>query len=261
LKARVVLITGASSGIGQACAGLLPIYGYRVYQGSRSSAQLPLDVTSDGSVRDAIASIVAKEGRIDAVINNAGIALGGAVEDTNPDEALELFETNFFGVLRVIRAVLPHMRKQGSGRILNIGSIGGLLAIPYQGLYSASKFALEGLTESLRLELKPFGIHAVLIEPGDHRTGLTRNRRTTAASTSASPYHRRFTTAIARMSQDEQSGPDPERVARLVLKVLEARKPRLRCTTGPFLQRGAVLLKRLAPYSVIEKVMNVYYSR
>jgi NAD(P)-dependent dehydrogenase (short-subunit alcohol dehydrogenase family) len=253
----VVLVTGASSGIGAACAELLPVYGYRVYPGSRTNG---LDVTSDESVVQFVRGIIEKEGRLDAVINNAGIALAGAVEDTTPSEALQLFETNFFGALRTIRAALPQMRSQRAGRIINIGSIGGLLAIPYQGFYSASKFALEGLTESLRLEVRQFGIQATLIEPGDHRTALTKNRTLTAASGPASPYHERFKKAVGKMAQDEQAGPDPMRVARVILRVLESRDPRLRYTTGPAIQRAAVFLKRAAPYSLIQRAMDLYYS-
>jgi len=252
----ITLITGASSGIGQACAQLLPVYGFKVYPASRHHPEFPLDVTNDSSVDRLVSEIIAKEGRIDVVINNAGIVVAGAVEDTTPEEALHQFNTNLLGVLRVTRAVLPYMRRQGSGNIINIGSIGGLLAIPYQGLYSASKFALEGLTESLRLEVKQFGIQAAMIEPGDHRTALTQNRIRTAASS----YGAKADRAIAQMARDEQNGPDPIGVARTVLKVLESRHPRLRYTTGPALQRAAVLLKRIAPYSLIERVMEIYYS-
>jgi NAD(P)-dependent dehydrogenase (short-subunit alcohol dehydrogenase family) len=255
-RTRVVLVTGGSSGIGKACADLLPVYGFRVIAASRYHPEFPLDVTSDSSVDRLIAEIIEKEGRIDVVVNNAGIVIAGAVEDTTPAEALHQFETNLLGVLRVTRAVLPHMRRQGSGNIINIGSIGGLLAIPYQGIYSASKFALEGLTEALRLEVKQFDIYVSLVEPGDHRTALTRNRVRTMAST----YGQRAERAIARMAQDEQAGPDPEGVARVVLKVLEAKRPRLRYTAGPAVQRVAVLLKRVAPYSVIERIMDIYYS-
>jgi NAD(P)-dependent dehydrogenase (short-subunit alcohol dehydrogenase family) len=257
---RVVLVTGASSGIGKACADLLPLYGFKVYPASRSHPEFPLDVTNDQSVHNLIRTLLDKEGRIDAVVNNAGIVIGGAIEDATPAEALRQFDTNFLGTLRVTRAVLPQMRKQGSGKIINIGSIGGLLAIPYQGLYSASKFAVEGLTESLRLEVKQFGISATVIEPGDHRTALTRNRIMTAASASTSAYTASCTRAISKMAGDEQAGPDPMGVARVVLKVLETTRPRLRYTTGPALQRAAVLLKRLAPYALLERIMHRYYS-
>jgi NAD(P)-dependent dehydrogenase (short-subunit alcohol dehydrogenase family) len=259
-RARVVLVTGASSGIGKACAEHLALYGFRVYAASRSSPELPLDITSEDSVQSAVARIIEAEGRIDGLVNNAGIGLAGAIEDTTPEEALQQFDTNLFGQLRVIRAVLPHMRRQRSGYIVNIGSIGGLLAIPYQGLYSASKFALEGLTEALRMEVKPFGIHATIIEPGDHRTAFTQNRRLTAAAHAGSAYHARFERALSRMAKDEQTSPDPVGVARVVLKVFGSGAPRQRYTTGPLLQRGAAALKRFGPNSLVERILDLYYS-
>jgi NAD(P)-dependent dehydrogenase (short-subunit alcohol dehydrogenase family) len=256
---RIVLVTGASSGIGKACAELLPVYGFKVIPASRHHSEFTLDVTSDASVERLVAEIIEREGRIDAVVNNAGIVIAGAIEDTTPLEALHQLETNLLGTLRVTRAVLPHMRKQGSGKIVNIGSIGGLLAIPYQGLYSASKFAIEGLTEALRLEVKQFGIHASVIEPGGHRTAITQNRVRTSASIAGSAYSAGAERAIGKMAKDEQDGPDPSGVARIVLRVLETRRPRLRYTTGPAIQRAAVLLKRVAPYSLIERIVDLYY--
>jgi short-subunit dehydrogenase len=168
-------------------------------------------------------------------------------------------EVNFFGVLRACRAVLPVMRERGSGYIVNIGSIGGLIALPYQGLYSASKFALEGLSESLRVEVKDFGIRVVIVEPGDHKTSFTENRRLTDESSGNSPYRDWFQRAVARMAADEQSNPGPERIARLVHKIATTANPRFRYTIGPGSQRAAVLLKRIAPYSIVESLMKRYY--
>ena len=233
---NVALITGASSGIGAACAAFLAAQGYRVYGGSRSAVTaagvepLALDVSDDASVARAIETILAKEGRLDILVNNAGFGIAGAIEDTSIDEARAQFDVNFFGVLRMCRAVLPGMRQQKTGYIVNIGSIGGLIAIPFQGFYSASKFALEGFSEALRLEVRPFGIRVVLIEPGDHRTSFTQNRRSTAQSGEGSAYRDRFHRAIARMAADEQGGPGPEGVARLLLKVVSHPHPRLRYT-------------------------------
>jgi NAD(P)-dependent dehydrogenase (short-subunit alcohol dehydrogenase family) len=267
MNKNVVLVTGASSGIGLCCAEYLASRGYRVYGGSRRATSSPLvesivlDVRDDRSVRAAVDGVIAREGRIDILINNAGVSIAGAVEDTSIEEAREQFEVNFFGVLRACREVLPPMRAQGSGHIVNIGSIGGLVAIPYQGLYSASKFALEGLTESLRLEARDFGVQVVLVEPGDHRTGLTANRRLTAGSQSNPAYRVRFERAVARMAADEQGGPGPESVARLVHRVINHRRPRLRYTVGPAPERAAIWLKRLLPYAAIERIMRVYYSR
>jgi short-subunit dehydrogenase len=263
---RVVLVTGASSGIGACCAAYLSKTGYRVYGGSRGAVTatgveaLTLDVADDASVTRAIETIVAREGRLDVLVNNAGFGIAGAIEDTSIDEAREQFEVNFFGVLRMCRAALPIMREQEAGYIVNIGSIGGLIAIPFQGFYSASKFALEGFSESLRLEVRGFGIHVVLIEPGDHRTSFTRNRRSTRGSAAGSPYRNRFERAIARMASDEQGGPSPDGIARLLYKVLNRPDPRLRYTVGPAAQRAAVWIKRTMPYAVMEKIMQDYYS-
>jgi NAD(P)-dependent dehydrogenase (short-subunit alcohol dehydrogenase family) len=266
LQKKVVLVTGASSGIGRSCAEYLAARGYQVYGASRSPVEssgvhsLAMDVRDDASVRDALAAIVAREGRIDVVVNNAGIAIAGAVEDTSIEEAREQFDVNFFGVLRVCRGVLPMMREQRAGYIVNIGSIGGLVAIPYQGLYSASKFALEGFSESLRLEVGALGVRVVLIEPGDHRTGLTANRRKTEGSQSNPAYREGFERAVNRMAADEQGGPAPELVARLLHRIITRPRPRLRYTVGPVPERAAVWLKRLMPYGVVEKVMKSYYS-
>jgi NAD(P)-dependent dehydrogenase (short-subunit alcohol dehydrogenase family) len=263
---RVVLVTGASSGIGACCAAHLRKRGYRVYGGSRGAVTAPgvealtLDVADDASVTRAIETILAREGRLDALVNNAGFGIAGAIEDTSIDEAREQFEVNFFGVLRMCRAALPIMRAQKAGYIVNIGSIGGVIAIPFQGFYSASKFALEGFSESLRLEVRGFGIRVALIEPGDHRTSFTQNRRSTRRSSAGSPYQDRFERAIARMASDEQGGPSPEGIARLLDKILNNPRPRLRYTVGPVAQRAAVWIKRTMPYAVMERIMQDYYS-
>jgi short-subunit dehydrogenase len=237
VRERVVLVTGASSGIGACCAAYLSGRGYRVYGASRSATAAPV------------------------LVNNAGFGIAGAVEDTSVEEAVAQFEVNFFGMFRVCRAALPVLRRQGAGYIINIGSIGGLIAIPYQGFYSASKFALEGLSESLRLEVRSFGIHVVLIEPGDHRTSFTQNRRSTEVSARGSVYRDRFKPALARMASDEQGGPAPDGIARLLYKVINQPNPRLRYTVGPTTQRAAVWLKRLLPNAVVEKIVRGYYAR
>jgi NADP-dependent 3-hydroxy acid dehydrogenase YdfG len=259
----VVLVTGASSGIGQACAALLAAQGCKVYGASRRAlavngvTPLAMDVTDDRSVANAVTMLLNREGRLDAVVNNAGIAIAGALEDCTIADAKEQFDVNVFGALRVCRAILPTMRQQRVGHIINIGSIGGLVAIPYQGLYSASKFALEGLTESLRLEVRDLGIRVVLIEPGDHRTALTQHRRIVTSDVYREPSGR----AIERMASDERNGADPEGVARLVYRIIRNPRPRLRYTAGPVVQRAAVWLKRLMPYAVMERAMRVYYGR
>lgn len=266
MSQRVALVTGASTGIGASCAALLAEKGFRVYGGARGAVTAPgvepftLDVTDDASVTQAVETILSRVGRIDVLVNNAGFGIAGAIEDTSVEEAREQFEVNFFGVLRMCHAVLPAMRRQKSGYIINVGSIGGLIAIPFQGFYSATKFALEGFSESLRLEVRPFGIQVVLIEPGDHRTAFTQNRRATHGSVEGSVYHERFDRAVARMAKDEQGGPSPDGVAQRLYKILENPRPRLRYTVGPAPQRAAVWIKRLTPYAVMEKIMRDYYE-
>jgi NAD(P)-dependent dehydrogenase (short-subunit alcohol dehydrogenase family) len=263
---RVVLVTGASTGIGLACATHLAAQGFRVYGTSRRPSaahqggvtMLTADVTDDRSVEQAVAAVLDREQRLDILVNNAGMGIAGAVEDTSIEQATRQLDVNFFGAFRVCRAVLPQMRNQRSGYMVNIGSIGGLVAIPYQAMYSASKFALEGFSESLRMEVRPFGIRVVIIEPGDHKTALTQNRRVEVLP--EGPYNASFQAALAKTAHDEQSGPDPERIARLLHRIVNQRNPRLRYTIGPAAQRAAVLLKRLAPYSLVEYVMRTYYG-
>jgi NAD(P)-dependent dehydrogenase (short-subunit alcohol dehydrogenase family) len=267
---RVVLVTGASSGIGLACATHLAGPGFRVYGTSRRAAaggavlgkvtMLTADVTDDRSVEQAVTTVIDREGRLDIVVNNAGMGIAGPVEDTSIEQAKAQLEVNFFGAFRVCRAVLPAMRRQRSGYIVNIGSIGGVLAIPYQSMYSASKFALEGLSEALRMEVRPFGIRVVIIEPGDHKTALTENRRLTEMPGDGDAYRQSFQAALAKTAHDEQSGPGPEQIARLLYRIVNQRNPRLRHTIGPAPQRAAVWLKRLLPYSILEYGMRTYYG-
>ena len=265
-SSRVVLVTGASSGIGRACALHLAARGFRVYGTSRNAvtepgpfAMLQMDVTGLDSVHGAIGLVLEREGRIDVVVNNAGIAIAGPLESTSIEEAQRQLDVNLFGAFRVCREVLPQMRRQGGGYIVNVGSIGGLIAIPYQPLYSASKFALEGMSEALRFELRPFGIRVVIVEPGDTRTALTRNRTTTADEATRGLYGP-FRAALGRMERDERRGPEPETVARLVHRIVTTPDPRLRYTAGPAQQRAAVWLKRLLPNSLVERGLRDYYG-
>ncbi len=270
---RVVLITGASSGIGKTCAEHLQRRGYCVYGTSRRAAPLPpepspdpglrmiaMDVTSETSVRQAVDLVLAREGRIDVVVNNAGWGIAGSVEDTSIAEAQEQLDTNFFGVLRVCQAVLPTLRRQGSGTLVNISSMGGLVAIPFQGLYSASKFAVEGMTESLRMELRPYGVKVAMIEPGDFRTGFTAERRMAAAAAEG-PYKQALCTAVTVMEKDEQGGATPEAIAWRLEKIINARDPKLRHLVGPLAQRFAVgVLKKLLPQRWFERMIAGYYK-
>lgn len=264
----VVLITGASSGIGRACAEHLHVLGHHVYGTSRRPQDHPglpfelikVDVDDDRSVERGVKLVLDREGRIDVAINNAGGAFAGAVEETTIAEAKAQMESGFFGVMRVCRAVLPGMRMRRSGLIVNISSIAGLMGIPFQGVYSASKFALEGLSEALRIEVRPSGIRVVLVEPGDLRTSFTANRRRVKAWTADSPYAARAQKALSVMEHDEQSGPPPEIVARLVARIIRANNPRLRWVTGPAYEVIVPALKRLAPAWLFEWGFSKYYG-
>lgn len=218
-----------------------------------------MDVTRDESVQRAVDFIVRETGRLDGVVNNAGFGVAGAVEDTSIEEAKAQLETNFFGVLRVCRAALPVMRAQGEGLIVNIGSLGGEIAVPFQALYSASKFAVAGLTEALRLEVRPFGIRVTLIEPGDTHTGFTEHRVRVAAWTPASPYGPWAERALQVMETDERNGASPETVAVLLERILRSPDPAPRYRVGPAFQRLAAGLKGVLPARLFEWALAKYY--
>jgi NAD(P)-dependent dehydrogenase (short-subunit alcohol dehydrogenase family) len=216
-----------------------------------------MDVRDDASVAEAVERILNEAGRLDVVVNNAGIGIAGAVEDTSIEEATDLFETNFFGVLRVCRTVLPHLRAQGGGTIVNMSSIGGRYGLPFQALYSASKFAIEGLTEALRFEVKPFGVRVVLVEPGDFRTEFTAHRRRVGSASPA--YQSRFERALERAEADEIGGSDPAAVARLILKIVRHPRPRLRYTVGSPVQRLLANIRGVLPGQLLEWGIIRYY--
>jgi len=274
---RVVLITGASSGIGKACAAHLYAQAYRVYGTSRNADAvserssrekggfpllelIPMNVNSEESVNRVVEHIVNREGRLDVVVNCAGYGLAGAAEDTPVEEARAQMETNFLGVFRVCRAVLPIMRRQHGGYIVNISSIGGLIGIPFQSLYSASKFAVEGFTEALRAEVHRFGIRVVMIEPGDFHTGFTAHRRKASGTEGNPAYKDRFAKALGVMEKDEVNGPTPEKIGYLLEKIITAKSPRLRYRVGPLSEKGAVELKKILPSKLFERAIMWYYQ-
>ena len=269
--AKVVLISGASGGLGGAAAEHLAGRGHRVYGTSRRATwpeadsdanpeRIPMDVTDADSVERAVSEVTSREGRLDVVVNNAGMGIAGSVEDTRPEEAQAQFDTNFFGVHRVCRAVLPTMRAQGAGLIVNVSSIGGLVTIPFQGFYSASKYALEAMTDALRLELRPFGIAVCLIEPGDFKTGFSDARRIVDAHRSGSPYYETGQRAIAAMDRDERNGADPHEVAELLDSVIAARSPRPRRLAGAALQRSIVPLKRVLSTRALDALLRANFD-
>jgi NAD(P)-dependent dehydrogenase (short-subunit alcohol dehydrogenase family) len=247
---RVVLVTGVSSGIGRAIAETLARRDFRVFGTLRSQAHPPpsgvepvvLDVRDEASVRAAVDDVVARAGRIDAVVNNAGGTLLGAIEETDLAQAQALFDVNFFGAVRVTRAALPHMRAQGRGRVLFVSSVVGFLPAPFMGFYAASKHALEGYAESLDHEVRTLGVRVSLIEPGFVRTQIDRNSVVAGHPVGAyTAMRERVTTGI---NAQVQAAEDPSVVAAVVLRALTDRAPRLRYRAG----RGAALLAALRSF-------------
>jgi short-subunit dehydrogenase len=265
---KVVLVTGASSGIGKACAEHLASLGHKVYGTSRKSQaagnavqMIPMDVTDDRSVEEGVARVVKEQGRLDALVNNAGYGIAGAVEETSVQEAQQQFDTNFFGMFRLTKAVLPRMRERRSGLIVNMGSIGGIISIPFQSFYCATKFAIEGFSEALRMEVRGFGIRVALLEPGDHRTNFTQARlRTKESQKEGSAYREAFDKALGVMEHDEQNGPSPDGIARRVAEILSDTSPALRHPLGMFLQRFAITLKGALPGGVFESIIRSTYK-
>jgi NAD(P)-dependent dehydrogenase (short-subunit alcohol dehydrogenase family) len=261
------LITGASSGIGGACAELFVRRGFRVFGSSRNAdfhpqafSPLRMDVTDNESVASAVSKVLEEGGAIDALINNAGCGLAGAIEDTSPAEALRQMDVNFMGAYRVTRAVLPAMRARRAGVIVNVSSLGGLFGLPFQGFYSASKFALEGWTESLRHEVSPFGIRAVLVEPGDVRTGFTASRALAAAANSSSAYGGLFSKCMQIVEKEEKQGAAPEVVAQLINRIVEGNAKGLRYSCGHASQRLSAVLVNLLPGRVFQGIIASFYG-
>jgi short-subunit dehydrogenase len=268
---KVVLITGASTGIGNACAKYLALKGFKVYGTSRKASIPPkkidgfelikMDVNRNESIKAAIDYIIKNDNSIDILINNAGWGISGAIEDTSVEKAKELFETNFFGIHRVIKQVLPHMRKQKNGRIINISSIGGIIGLPYQGFYSSTKFAVEGYSEALRLEVKPFGVKVVIIEPGDIKTSFTGRREKITGLQQKSVYNKYAKRTIKIVEKDEQyGGIQPEKVAYMLYKIINKKNPKVRYKVGSFSQKLFGKLKAIFPDKLIQWILKKYYK-
>lgn len=265
-RQKVALITGVSSGIGRATATALVNEGFRVFGTMRDPARLgqelgtveliPMDVRNENSARSAVQSVLERAGRLDVLVNNAGIALIGSAEETSVEEAKQLFETNFFGVLRLTQLVLPVMRGQRSGRILNISSVVGFLPAPYMAVYAASKHAIEGYSESLDHELRQFGIRVSLIEPGFTRTGFAHNGQTATQLLEA--YSRERGLALEAINHAISNGDDPATVASVVVKALRG-EPRLRYQAG----REAKMLDRFrkwVPSQLLDKGLRKQFG-
>ena len=262
----VILITGISSGFGLETARLLSQEGHTVYGTVRREVNslpsvhyLQLDVRDKQAVADAIQSIIEKEGRIDVLVNNAGMGIGGPLEFATEEEIRLQMDTNFMGLVHCVDAVLPYMRQQRSGKIIALSSIGGLMGLPFQGFYSASKFAIEGYCEALRLETQSMGIQVVVLRPGDFSTSFTGSRKKVSdeAALQAYPLYRN---AIDKVEHDETGGLKPEVLARTISRIIGMRHPRNGYVVASLEQRLSVLLKRILPAKWFGRILSNYYK-
>ena len=263
----VILITGASSGIGKSIAEYLVKFNYKVYGTSRHPKQdiingvrfLQLDVTQQESVLSAIDILIQKEGQIDYLINNAGVGITGPMEEIPEEEQKKIFETNFFGPLRVINAVLPHMRNRRSGFIINITSIAGYMGLPFRGFYSATKGALELSTEAYRMELKAFGIKVTNVAPGDFATNIASGRYH-APVKKDSPYKEVYEMSLKLMDEHVDEGKDPDLMAKSVHTIMQKSNPKIHYKVGDFTQKISVFLKHILPDKVFENLLLKHYK-
>jgi NAD(P)-dependent dehydrogenase (short-subunit alcohol dehydrogenase family) len=256
---RVALVTGASSGIGEAAARALLAAGFTVYGTSRRAIAgeerggvvfLPLDVTDDQSVAGAVGEVLARSGRIDVLVNNAGLGVAGAAEESSIEQARALFETNLFGSIRMTRAVLPQMREQAEGRIINISSVLGLMPAPFGALYSSTKHAIEGYSESLDHEVREHGVRVLLVEPAYTRTSFDANA--VPADEPLAVYAPRREVVDVALAEAIKGGDEPSVVGEAIVAAATDPRPKLRYPAGP-LARRVTKLRRYAPSTVFDK--------
>lgn len=262
----VILITGITSGFGRAMAGRLSADGHKVYGTyRRDSEQIPgvtylkADVQDEASLRSAVNTVMDKEGHIDTVISNAGMGIGGPLEFTSIEDAQRQMDVNFMGMVRLLNLVVPIMRRQHHGHIICISSIGGLMGLPYQGMYSASKFAIEGYCEALRLEVRQFGIHVTVINPGDFFTGFTAARSKNLPTEAATAYPG-YSASMASIESDERSGLQPDYLASRISRIVRKRRPANRYIIATLVQKASVLLKAILPSRWFDCVLGAYYK-
>jgi short-subunit dehydrogenase len=264
---KVVLITGGSSGIGKSVGEFLQTKGYTVFGTSRNpdnypNSQFPivaLDVTKPETIVTCISEVIEKASKIDVLINNAGSGITGPIEEIPDAEIKRNFETNFFGPINVIKAVLPSMRHQNSGLIINVTSIAGYMGLPYRGVYSASKGALELITEAFRMELKAFNINMCNLAPGDFATNIASGRYH-APILEDSPYKKPYGDTLNTMDEHVDSGSDPHQVAKDILKIINTKSPKIHYKIGAFMQKFSIVLKRILPDKVYEKLLMNHYK-
>lgn len=261
---KIAVLTGGTSGIGMQTALALKSAGYTVYELSRRAQgveglnHLVTDVTDEAAVKKAVDEIVAREGKIDVLVNNAGFGISGAVEFTKTEDAKRLFDTNFFGMVNMNRAVVPVMREAGQGRIVNISSVAGQIPIPFQTYYSAAKAATNSYTMALANELRPYGITVCAVQPGDIKTGFTKAREKTVDGDDV--YGGRIGRSVSRMEHDEQTGMDPAVAGKFIANVAMKKK------VSPIYTIGAsysflTFLTRLMSWKTMNKIIGAIYAK
>lgn len=262
----VILITGITSGFGRAMALALSASGHKVYGTHRKAVDpvegvtyIKADVSLEQDCSDAVRRVVEAEGGIDVFINNAGMGIAGPLEFNTLEEARIQMDVNWMGMVRFLHFVIPVMRRQGHGKILCVSSIGGLVGLPYQGLYSASKFAVEGYCEALRLELLPFGIDVIVIEPGDFATSFTAMRKSVSDREALETY-RSYAESLKSIEHDEQSGLKPEYLAKKVSRIILKKRPAYNYIISTFEQRLSVVCKRILPSRWFAAIIASYYK-
>lgn len=264
---KVVLITGGSSGIGKSIGEFLKEKGFTVYGTSRNPEKyteskfslIELDVTDNSTIETAVKKVINVAGRLDVVINNAGAGITGPLEEIPEVEIKRNFETNLFGPINVIKAVLPQMRKQNSGLVINITSIAGYMGLPYRGIYSASKGALELITEAFRMELIDFNIKMVNLAPGDFATNIAAGRYH-APVIKGSPYEKKYGSVLKAIDEDVNKGNDPQLVASEIFKIINTSNPKIHYKVGAFMQKFSIFLKRILPDKVYERLLLNHYK-
>lgn len=264
---KVVLITGASSGIGKSIANYLSEKGMIVYGTSRTKKEefllpykmISLDVLDVKSIQKAVSDIIKNEGRIDVLVNNAGMGITGSIEETPTEEMKKAFNTNLFGAIDVMKAVLPRMRKQQYGKIINITSIAGYMGLPFRGVYSATKGALEIITETTRMEVKQFGVEIINIAPGDFATNIAAGRYHTPVFEN-SVYKEKYQENLNLMDSHVNSGMNPEVMAKAVFNIIKKKNPKIHYKVGGFMNKFSIVLKRILPDKMFEKLLMNHYK-
>ena len=264
---KVILITGASSGIGKSAAEFLSAKGFKVYGTGRNPkinekngySLIPLDVTKPETISLAIDSIIKIEGRLDVLVNKAGMGITGPIEDTPTNEMRKVFETNFFGAIDMMKAVLPQMRKQQSGTIINVTSIAGYMGLPFRGVYSATKGALDLVSEAIRMEVKEFGIQIATIAPGDVATNIAAGRYHTPVFEN-SAYKEKYQMNLDLMDSHVDSGMDPIKMAEKIHQIINLKQPNVHYRVGAFMEKFSTLLKKILPSKRYEKLLMNHYK-